>query len=222
MSIEIQSRAAYSAETGTRRTEAAAAEKSKEKASASGAKIMDVDEYMSALSKKYSYFGRTTKIANVPTTVNVSPAYLRKCANDPEKREELEKRLDSIGASVPIGAQRTRTLPGNPVMTHYDCTIDSNGNMTVISGCTNDPKVKGQWEKAEKSGKKEKSEEAKLAERRAKKRAEERAREKAEEQEERIYRASGRDVSQITESLIRQMASRGNGRNFIPQFDMKA
>ena len=37
-----------------------------------------------------------------------------------------------------------------------------------------------------------------------------------------IYRASGRDVSQITESLIQQMASRGNGRNFIPQFDMKA
>ena len=222
MSMEIQSRAAYSAETGTRRTEAATTEKSKDKTIASGAKAMDVDEYMSALSKKYSYFGRTTKIANVPTSVNVSPAYLRKCANDPEKREELEKRLDSIGASVPIGAQRTRTLPGNPVMTHYDCTIDSNGNMTIISGCTNDPKAKGEWEKAEKNGKKEKSEEAKLAERRAKKRAEELAREKAEEQEERIYRASGRDVSQITESLIRQMASRGNGRNFIPQFDALA
>ena len=221
MSMEIKSRP-YSVETATNKTVAATSEKSKDKTSAMGAKAMDVDEYMSALSKKYSYFGRTTKIANVPTTVNVSPAYLRKCANDPEKREELEKRLDSIGASVPIGAQRTRTLPGNPVMTHYDCTIDSNGNMTVISGCTNDPKVKGQWEKAEKSGKKEKSEEAKLAERRAKKRAEERTREKAEEQEERIYRASGRDVSQITESLIRQMASRGNGRNFIPQFDIKA
>ena len=222
MSIEIQNRAAYSAETGTRKTEAAAAEKSKNKTSSSGAKAMDIDEYMSALSKKYSYFGHTTKIANVPTTVNVSPAYLRKCANDPEKREELEKSLDSIGAFVPIGAQRTRMLPGNPVMTHYDCMIDSNGNMTVISGCTNDPKAKGEWEKTEKNGKKEKSEEAKLAERRAKRRAEERAREKAEEQEERIYRASGRDVSQITESLIQQMASRGNGRNFIPQFDALA
>lgn len=222
MSIGIQSRAAYSAETGTRKTEAAAAEKSKNKTSSSGVKAMDVDEYMSALSKKYSYFGRTAKIANVPTSVNVSPAYLRKCADDPEKREELEKSLDSIGAFVPIGAQRTRMLPGNPIMTHYDCMIDSNGNMTVISGCTNDPKVKGQWEKAEKSGKKEKFEEEKLAERRAKKRAEERAREKAEEQEERIYRASGRDVSQITESLIQQMSSRGNGRNLVPQFDMKA
>ena len=110
MSMEIKNRP-YSAETGTRRTGAAAAEKSKDRTGASGARAMDVDEYMSALSKKYSYFGRTTKIANVPTTVNVSPAYLRKCANDPEKREELEKRLDSIGACVPIGAQRTRTLP---------------------------------------------------------------------------------------------------------------
>ena len=110
-------------------------------------------------------------------------------------------------------------LPGNPVMTHYDCMIDANGNMTVISGCTNDPKAKGEWERTEK---KEKTEEEKLAERRAKKRAEERAREKAEAQEELIYRASGRDVSQITESLIQQMANRGNGRNLVPQFDMKA
>lgn len=218
MSMEIQSRAAYSAETGTRRTEAAA-EKAKDKTGASGAKAMDVDEYMSALSKKYSYFGRTTKIANVPTTVNVSSAYLRKCANDPEKREELEKRLDSIGASVPIGAQRTRTLPGNPVMTHYDCTIDANGNMTVISGCTNDPKGKGEWEKAERSRKKEKSGEAKLAERRAKKRAEERRREEAKEKEEMLYRASGRDVGTITESLLRQMANRGEGKNLVSRFD---
>ena len=222
MSMEIQSRAAYAAETGTHRIEAAAAEKSKDKTSASGVKAMDVDEYMSALSKKYSYFGRTAKIANVPTTVNVSPAYLRKCANDPEKGEELEKRLDSIGASVPIGAQRTRMLPGNPVMTHYDCMIDSNGNMTVISGCTNNPKVKGQWEKAEKSGKKEKSEETKLAERRAKRRAEERARADAKEKAEETYRASGRDVEEITDSLLRQMACRGNGRNFVPQFDITA
>lgn len=219
MSIGIQSRAAYSAETGTHKTETAAAGKSKSNTSSSGVKAMDVDEYMSALSKKYSYFGRTAKIANVPTSVNISPAYLRKCADDPEKREELEKSLDSIGAFVPIGAQRTRMLPGNPVMTHYDCMIDSNGNMTVISGCTNDPKAKGEWERTEK---KEKTEEEKLAERRAKKRAEERAREKAEAQEELIYRASGRDVSQITESLIQQMSSRGNGRNLVPQFDMKA
>lgn len=221
MSMEILSRTpTQMAETARSKTNTTAKENSATKAS--GANYANADEYAAALCDKYSYFGRTAKIANVPTTVNVSPAYLRKCANDPEKREELEKRLDSIGACVPIGAQRTRMLPGNPVMTHYDCTIDANGNMTVISGCTNDPKVKGQWEKAEKSGKKEKSEEAKLAERRAKKRAEERVREKAEEQEERIYRASGCDISQITESLIQQMACQGNGRNFIPQFDMKA
>ena len=219
MSMEIQSRAAYSAETGTHKTETAAAGKSKSNTSSSGVKAMDVDEYMSALSKKYSYFGRTAKIANVPTSVNVSPAYLRKCADDPEKREELEKSLDSIGAFVPIGAQRTRMLPGNPVMTHYDCMIDSNGNMTVISGCTNDPKVKGERER---TAKKEKSEEKTIAERRAKKRAEERAREKAEEKAEMLYRASGRNIGEITESLLQQMACRGSGRNFVPQFDMTA
>ena len=145
--------------------------------------------------------------------------YSRERAANKKKREELEKRLDSIGAFVPIGAQRTRTLPGNPVMTHYDCTIDSNGNMTVISGCTNDPKVTDEWEKAGKSGKKEKSGEAKLAERRAKKRAEERRREEAKAKEEMLYRASGRDVGTITESLLRQMANRGEGKNLVSRFD---
>ena len=108
-------------------------------------------------------------------------------------------------------------LPGNPVMTHYDCMIDSNGNMTVISGCTNDPKAKGEWEKAEKGWKKEKSEAAKLAERRTKKRAEERRREEA--KEEMLYRASGRDVGTITESLLRQMANRGEGKDLVSRFD---
>ena len=107
-------------------------------------------------------------------------------------------------------------------MTHYDCTIDANGNMTVISGCTNDPKAKSEWEKSARNGKKEKSEEAKLAERRAKKRAEERARETAKEQAETLYRASGRDIGEITESLLGQMACRGDGRHFIPQFDTLA
>ena len=107
-------------------------------------------------------------------------------------------------------------------MTHYDCTIDANGNMTVISGCTNDPKVKSEWEKSARSGKKEKTEEERLAERRAKKRAEERAREAAKEQAETLYRASGRDIGEITESLLGQMACRGDGRHFIPQFDTLA
>ena len=104
-------------------------------------------------------------------------------------------------------------------MTHYDCTIDSNGNMTVISGCTNDPKVKGEWEQ---SVKKEKTEEEQIAERRAKKRAEERKKEEAQEKAEMLYRASGRDVGEITKSLLQQMACRGNGKNFVPQFDMTA
>ena len=218
MSMEIQNRASYAAETGTRKTDRAANAKPKTETGAA----IDVDEYVGALRDKYSYFGRTTKIANVPTTVNVSPAFLRKCASDPEKREELEKALDSVGAFVPIGAQRTRALPGNPVMTHYDCTIDANGNMTVISGCTNDPKAKSAWEKSARSGKKEKTEEEKLAERRAKKRAEERARDEAREQTETLYRASGRDIGEITRSLLEQMACRGSGGNFIPKFDAMA
>ena len=221
MSMEVLSRTSAQM-AGSAQSKTAGAANGKNIAKPSSARYASADEYAGALRDKYPYFGRTAKLANVPTTVNVSPAYLRKCANDPEKREALEKSLDSIAAFVPIGAQRTRTLPGSPVMTHYDCTIDANGNMTVISGCTNDPKAKSEWEKSTRNGKKEKSEEAKLAERRAKKRAEERARETAKEKAETLYRASGRDVGEITESLLRQMACRGIGRNFIPQFDITA
>ena len=221
MSMEILNRASAQM-TGTTRNKAAATAKEKSAAKSADTRATDVDEYIGALRDKYSYFGRTTKIANVPTTVNVSPAFLRKCAGDPEKREALEKSLDSIAAFVPIGAQRTRTLPGNPVMTHYDCTIDANGNMTVISGCTNDPMAKSAWEKSARSGKQEKSEEEKIAGRRAKKRAEERARENAEEKAEILYRASGRDIGEITKSLLEQMACRSSGGNFIPKFDAMA
>ena len=218
MSMEVLGRtSAQMAKITQSKTDAAA--KGKSAVKASGASYENADEYAAALWDKYSYFGRTTKIANVPTTVNVSPAYLRKCANDPEKQAELEKSLDSIGAYVPVGAQRTRMLPGNPVMMHYDCTIDANGNMTVISGCTNDPKVTGERDN---TAKKEKTEEEKLAERRAKKRAEERAREEAKKEAEILYRASGRDVGTINESLLRQMANRGEGKKLVPKFDALA
>ena len=221
MSMEVLSRtSAQMAESAQSKTAGAANGKNIEKPS--GARYASADEYAGALWDKYPYFGRTAKLANVPTTVSVSPAYLQKCANDPEKREALEKSLDSIAAFVPIGAQRTRTLPGSPVMTHYDCTIDANGNMTVISGCTNDPKVKSEWEKSARSGKKEKTEAERLAERRAKKRAEERTREAAKERAETLCRASGRDIGEITESLLAQMACRGDGRHFIPHFDTLA
>ena len=58
-----------------------------------------------------------------------------------------------------------------------------------------------------------------MAERRAKKRAEERRREEAKEKEEMLYRASGRDVGPITESLLRQMANRGEGKDLVSRFD---
>lgn len=221
MSLEVLGRtSAQMAKTTQNKTDATAKEKSAAKDS--GASYANADEYAAALRDKYSYFGRTTKVANVPTTVNVSPAYLRKCASDPEKQAEMEKSLDSIASFMPTAVQRTRMMPGNPVMTHYDCTIDANGNMTVISGCTNDPKVKNEWERVEKRGKKEKTEEEKLAERRAKKRAEERKREETQAEAEIVYRASGRDVAQINDSLLRQMANRGEGKKLVSRFDALA
>ena len=49
-------------------------------------------------------------------------------------------------------------MPGSPTMTYCNISFDENGNITMMSGCTNDPDGKIAKENAEK-----KAEEAKEA-----------------------------------------------------------
>lgn len=138
-----------------------------------------VAEYIRTLQKKYSYMNTgTTSMEGIPTTVSVSPAFLQKCANNPEKAKYLEENLAAIPDCVKSLKDFTKTMPGNPTVTYTAYFIDENGNITAMSGCTNDPDGKIARENAERRAKEKKEQEEKLAKKQAEQKAEE---EKAEE-----------------------------------------
>ncbi len=64
-------------------------------------------DYMKELMERFDYLGRRTKIDGVPTTATISPVYLEKCRNDPEKRNELERNLVAMKDGVAYCSRRT-------------------------------------------------------------------------------------------------------------------
>lgn len=180
-----------------------------------------VNEYSGYLQGKYSYMNTgTTSMQGVPTSVSVSSAFLKKCMNDPEKAKYLEENLAAIPDCVKSLVNFTKTMQGSPVCTYAAYIIDDDGNITCMSGCTNDPDGKIARENAERKAKEKSAEETRLAKKRAKKKEEEEklAEKKAEERA--IYKewreklaksketgsfyaaATGNDVRSVTRSVI--------------------
>ncbi len=218
MGMEVQSAAARL--TNNRTEPAAGGQKAVAPATTESRSYASAADYAKELMGRFDYFGRQTKINGVPTTVSVSPAFLEKCKNDPEKQQFLESNLAAMQAGVEYASQRTRLLPGNPVMTHASYSVDANGNITMCSGCTNDPDGKIAREKAEKRVRKQKKEAARLEKLREKRQAEHRAREKAREKaRETEFRATGRSAAPLAESLLRQMSGRDFRENTAGLFD---
>lgn len=175
----------------------------------------NVNDYSKYLQEKYSYMNTgTISMQGVPTSVNVSSAFLRKCMDDPEKAAWLEENLAAIPKCLESSINYTKGMAGSPVMTHFSVSIDANGNMTMMSGCTNDPDGKIARENAAR-----KAEEAKEAKEKAdEKRAEKRAKEKeaaerlAEKLAEKSYepftlRFSGRDTDDLMRNMWRSLQS---------------
>ena len=193
-------------------------------------------EYSRTLQKKYSYMNTgTTSMEGIPTTVSVSPAFLQKCANDPEKAKYLEENLAAIPECVKSLKNFTKTMPGSPTVTYAAYFIDENGNITAMSGCTNDPDGKIARENAERRAKEKKEQEEKQAKRRAEQkdeeeRAEERHSEKQaaleklgeESAEGEIYTVSadGADVRSATQRLM--SASSGMPTSSVSGFSARA
>lgn len=194
----------------------------------------NVNDYSKYLQEKYHYMNTgKTSMFGIPTTVTVSGAFLKKCMNDPENAKYLEENLAAIPNCVKSLDAYTRMMPGNPVCTYSNYIIDDNGNITCMSGCTNDPDGKIARENAERRAKEKRVAEEKAAERRAeKKAAEEKAAKKraekaqAEEQitkigakEISIY-ATGNSVKKVTKSIISAMST--NTGTGVGGFDVKA
>lgn len=188
----------------------------------------DTNEYSKYLQGKYSYMNTgQTSMEGVPVTVTVSGAFLKKCMGNPEKAAFLEENLATIPECMKRSVEYTKTMPGNPVMTYCNVIFDDNGNITMISGCTNDPDGKITKENA-----KRKAEEQKLAEEKASKRREEKkeaeekileelAKEQAEKSE--IYEVNfiGSSVESITHIMTERMMAGSTEIPVTSGFDFK-
>ena len=108
----------------------------------------------------------TTSMQGVPTTVSVSGAFLKKCMNDLEKAKYLEENLAAIPDSIKSLCNSVKMAPGSPVVTYVAYKFDDNGNISMMSGSTNDPDGKISRENAERKAKEKKAAEEKAAKRR--------------------------------------------------------
>ena len=192
----------------------------------------NVNDYSKYLQEKYSYMNTgTTSMQGIPTTVSVSSAFLKKCMNDPEKAKYLEENLAAIPDCVKSLANFTKTMPGSPVCTYATYIIGDDGNITCMSGCTNDPDGKIARENAERKAQEKKAAEEKAAKKRAEKKAEEekaaekRAEKRAAEEAriesgEYTISATGTDVKAVTQSVI--SAALGTSGPMGVSFDVKA
>ena len=191
----------------------------------------DVSDYTKYLQGKYDYMNSgKTSMQGIPVTVNVSPAFLQKCKNDPDKAAFLEENLAAIPDCIKMGVNYFRNL--GLVMTYESVMIDENGNITMMGGCTNDPDGKIAKENAERKAEEERKAKAKIEKRRAEERAEEKKAEKRRaEKKEAIKRAGseettisviGTDVREMTQQLIQNMSIGTGNEGSIASFDLKA
>ena len=187
----------------------------------------NVNDYSKYLQGKYSYMNTgTTSMQGVPTTVSVSSAFLKKCMDDPEKAKYLEENLAAIPDSVKSLCNSVKMAPGSPVVTYATYKIDDNGNISMMSGSTNDPDGKIARENAERKAKEKKAAEEKAAERRKEKKAEEeKAAERRAERKERMegtftVSATGTDIKSVTQNIIAAVS--GTSSPTGSSFDIKA
>lgn len=139
---------------------------SNKKVGGMNSKSRNVSEYTEYVQKKFAFFNKSTLMAGIPTTVSVSSAFIKKCANNPEKAKYLEENLSVL----PELAAKTHTSCLGTV-TSQSWTIDANGNISATVSGTSDPDGKIAKENAEKRAKESQEKEKKLKEKREAKKA---------------------------------------------------
>lgn len=140
-------------------------------------------DYAQLLQKKFSYLNTSTTMNGVPTTVSVSPAFIEKCAQDPEKAAYLEENLAAIPDCV--SSAKANCLG---TVTNISYQIDSNGEITAIMSGTNDPDGKIARENAEKKVKEQQEAKKKQKQRISKR-----------------FSVKGKSIHRATEKLIKKV-----------------
>ena len=176
----------------------------------------NTNDYSRYLQEKYSYMNTgTTSMQGVPVNVNVSGAFLKKCMDDPEKAAYLEENLAAIPDCMKYAVNYAKGMPGSPVMTYANYSIDENGNISCMSGCTNDPDGKIARENAKRKVEEKKAAEEKAAKRREKEKEEheriekQRAKRSGKEDKADEFKISiiGTDVRSMTAQLTENLSS---------------
>ena len=188
----------------------------------------NTNDYSKYLQEKYSYMNTgKTSMQGVPVTVSVSGAFLKQCMDNPEKAAYLEENLAAIPECIKRSVEYTKTMPGSPVMTYCNVSFDENGNITMTSGCTNDPDGKIARENAQRKAQEKKAAEEKAAKRRAeKKEAEEKMAEKRAEKADKSagkfeLTFTGSSVESITQIMTERMMSGNTSVYMTLALDLK-
>lgn len=191
--------------------------------------FQNVNEYMGYLQGKYSYMnaGRTS-MHGIPTSVTVSGAFLKQCMDNPEKAKFLEENLAAIPDGVQSLINHTKMMPGSPVVTYTSYQIDANGNISCMSGCTNDPDGRIARENAERRAKEKQAEKERAEERKAaeKKKEERRAEKKLtadRQKNEYSFTITGNSIKNMIQSVsaLRFSSSSDMSKSIAQNFDMK-
>lgn len=174
----------------------------------------NVYEYADYLSKKFDYFGKTSCVYGVPTSVTVSEVFLQKCVDDPEKAKWLEDNLKAYAECTKwMNNSYARSIKGCPVRVFQSLAVDANGNMSCVSRSTNDPDGKIAKENAKKKAKEKIEKKKKLILKKLKKldreeridEQREKVKAKREENSNHEVRASGRDIRKMTRKMQRAL-----------------
>lgn len=90
-----------------------------------------VSEYAKYLGDRYGVYRADKTIEGIPASINVSPVFLQKALDDPEKMQWLEENLEAM--------QSLNTSMFAGTLTYVGYNIDGDGNIVMMSSGSSDP-----------------------------------------------------------------------------------
>ncbi|MDE6978388.1 MAG: hypothetical protein K2O85_02325 [Helicobacter sp.] len=94
-------------------------------------KFENVQDYAKYLGERYGVYRADKTIEGIPASINISPAFLQKALDDPEKMQWLEENLEAM--------QSLNTSMFMGTLTYVGYSIDADGNMVMMSSGSSDP-----------------------------------------------------------------------------------
>lgn len=95
------------------------------------AKFENVQDYAKYLGERYGVYHADKTIEGIPASIDVSPAFLQKALDDPEKMQWLEENLEAM--------QSLNTSMFAGTLTYVGYSIDADGNMVMMGSGSSDP-----------------------------------------------------------------------------------